>query len=95
MSIDPSGEFGPLGSYGAYGTVGSVINVVFCIGLVSFALVVMLTVAIPRGMPVWFCGLVLVVEAFLVWRFLLIARGVRRREREAEAGVGPRREQPD
>jgi len=83
VSIDPRGPFGPLGKYGAYGKVGSVINLVFCITMVSVGTIVIFTTALPSGMPVWFAVGWIAVGTFLVWRFALIARSVRRRERES------------
>ncbi|MCW3493901.1 hypothetical protein [Microbacterium sp. SSM24] len=82
MSIDPHGKFGPLGKYGAYGRVGSIINLVGCVILVAFGTVMIFTQGIPGGMPPWFAVLWVGIGIFLLSRFTLIAREVRRRERE-------------
>lgn len=82
MSIDPHGRFGPLGKYGAYGRVGSAINLVGSIVLVIFGTVMMLTQGFAGGVPPLFAVMWWAIGAFLIWRFALIFRSVRRRERE-------------
>lgn len=82
MSIDPHGRFGPLGTYGAYGRVGSAINLIVCAGMVVVGTVVMFVQGFAAGLPVWFAVLWWAVGATLTWRFALIFRSVRRRERE-------------
>ncbi|MFF5625725.1 hypothetical protein ACFY5A_10185 [Microbacterium sp. NPDC012755] len=85
MSIDPHGRFGPLGKYGAYGRVGSAVNLIMCVVLVVVGTIMMITQGFDGGLPVWFALAWWGVGAFLIWRFALIFRSVRRREREKAA----------
>lgn len=85
VSIDPHGKFGPLGKYGTYGTVGSVINLIGGIIVAVLGVVLIVVNLIPSGGPIWFAVLWVCAAGFIVWRFALIARGVRRRVTAAKA----------
>lgn len=89
VSVDPYGKFGPLGKYGAYGTVGSVINLVGGIVVAILGIVMIFTNLIPSGGPMWFAVLWVAAAVFIVWRFALIARAVRRRVAAARVEPEP------